>query len=330
MSKMAKRKYISEFALHMNLTHTMLLQQDDLINVGEYEYFSSENPCHIYMICRRPRILIDSTNFVVNSEEIIFAFKIQRQNEYENLELKFPNSYGTNDIKIISSFPFNTFELFKDGNLVLSGKSANLLQYLGTQSTNHLDLEVLYIGQSYGVEGARTAPDRLQSHSTLQGIYSEAIIKNPDCEIWLLLTSFEKYLLTSMDGTLKVNDEDMEKDTEHLKKVTNTFLSNDLNEQQVINFTEAALIRYFQPPYNIEYKNTFPNPAHSTYSECYDLDVNSISIEVNTENVYCQLYSTTRKTKWIHIHDFFLHSKDDRISMFDFENLLSNNSSTNE
>lgn len=303
----------------------MVLQQDDLKRVGEFNYFNADNPCHIYFICRRPRILIDPDKFIVDNEKIIFAFKIQRQNTFESIEIEVPNKYGTTEFKLTSNYPFNFFELRKDGEIILHGKSAVLLQQFGHQFTKHLDLEVLYIGQSYGVEGARTAPDRLQSHSTLQGIYSEAIIKNPDCEVWLILTSFEQILLTSMDGTMKVSEDEKNKDTEHLKKVTKTVLYDGLNEQQVINFTEAALIRYFQPPYNIEYKNTFPNPAHSTYSECYDLDINSICIEVNTENINCRLFSATIPVHWWHMHDFFLHSKDDRKSMFEYDKPLRNN-----
>jgi hypothetical protein len=314
---MTTRKYISEFALNMHLTHTMVLQQEDLKRVSEFNYFSSASPCHIYLICRRPRILIDTEKFSVDSEKITFAFKVQRQDTFENVEIEMPNKYNTVDFKLNSSYPFNFFELQRDGEVILHGKSAVLLQQFGHQFTKYLDLEVLYIGQSYGVEGARTAPERLQSHSTLQGIYHEAIIKNPDCEIWLILTSFEQILLTSMDGTMKVSDEEKEKDSEHLKKVTNTVLYEGLKEQQVINFTEAALIRYFQPPYNIEYKNTFPNPAHSTYSECYDLDINSICIEVNTEDINCRLFSETIQAHWWHMHDFFLHSKEERKSMFD-------------
>jgi len=77
--------------------------------------------------------------------------------------------------------------------------------------------------------------------------------------------------------------------------------------------------RYFQPPYNIEYKDTFPNPAHSTYSECYDLDINSICIEVETENVNCRLFSKTIPVQWWHMHSFALHSSLDRRSMFEFD-----------
>lgn len=322
---MATRKYISEFALNMHLTHTMVLQQDDLKRVGEFNYFTADSPCHIYLICRRPRILVDTENFLVNDDSIIFAFKIQRQDTFESIKIEIPNNYGSINFNLASIYPYNFFELRKDGAVILEGKSAVLLQQFGGEFTKHLDLEVLYIGQSYGVEGARTAPDRLQSHSTLQGIYSEAIIKNPDSEIWLILTSFEQILLTSMDGTMKVSEEEKLKDTEHLERVTKTVLNDGLNEQQVINFTEAALIRYFQPPYNIEFKNTFPNPAHSTYSQCYELDINSICIEADTENINCRLFSSSVPVHWRHMHNFFLHSKADRKSIFEYDKPLKEN-----
>ncbi|KQT24762.1 hypothetical protein ASG22_12320 [Chryseobacterium sp. Leaf405] len=300
----------------------MILQQEDLKRVSEFNYFTKENPCHIYLICKRPRISIDTENFIIDKDKIIFTFKIQRQNTFENIKIEIPNTYNTIDFKLTSEYPYNYFELRKNGEILLNGKSAVFLQSFGSKFTKYLDLEVLYIGQSYGVKGARTAPERLQSHSTLQGIYSEAIIKNPDCEIWLILTSFEQILLTSMDGRMRRDDEEKQKDTEHLERVTNAVLYDGLKEQQVINFTEAALIRYFQPPYNIEYKNTFPNPAHSTYSECFELDINSICIEVDTQNISCRLFSDTIPAHWWHMHNFFLHSNTERKSMFEYDKPL--------
>lgn len=139
----------------------------------------------------------------------------------------------------------------------------------------------------------------------MQGIYSEAILRNPDCEIWLLLTSFEQVLLTSMYGTEMVTEEEDHKDSEHIERVVKKVLNEGIKEQQVVNFTEAALIRYFQPSFNIEYKDTFPNPAHSTYSECYDIDLNTVSIEVNTENINCRLFSKSAPARWCHMKEFF-------------------------
>jgi|GEM_PF-3100290 len=36
-------------------------------------------------------------------------------------------------------------------------------------------------------------------------------------------------------------------------------------EQQIINITEAALINYFKPPYNVNFVENFPNVRHKGY-----------------------------------------------------------------
>lgn len=304
------------------MTHDMLLQQDDIHKVGQMGYFNENNPCHIYLIGKRPRIVLNPLDFKIENGKILLPFQIQRQDKFEKKYIEMPYADDP-EITLTCEYPYNFYEIRKsNGKQIQVGKTALLFQTLRHQDNSLLDLEILYIGQSYGTEGARTAPDRLKSHSTLQGIYSEAILRNPDSEIWMLLTSFEQILLTSIDGTMKVSEEEMKQDTEHLKKVTNTVLFDGLKEQQVINFTEAALIRYFQPPYNIEYKDTFPNPAHSTYSECYELDINSVCIELNTENINCRLYSSSVPAHWWHMKDFFLHSKTERKSMFDYDKPL--------
>jgi hypothetical protein len=121
------------------------------------------------------------------------------------------------------------------------------------------------------------------------------------------------------DGRTKFSDQEKAKDKKRFQHVYSTLMGEGINEQQKINFTEAALIRYFEPPYNKIYKDTFPNPAHSTYSQCYELDINSICIELQTsELVNCQFFSSTiPKAPW-HMKDFQLHSKAERRSMFDF------------
>ena len=181
-----------------------------------------------------------------------------------------------------------------------------------------LDLKVLYIGQSYGVEGARTAPDRLKSHSTLQGIYAEAITNNPDSEIWLALASFNQINITMIDGRTKFSKEELAADDERRPKIIDKLNWEGINEQQKINFTEAALIKYFQPKYNVVYKNSFPNPAHKTYLECYELDINSVAIEMQTaEMINCCMYSDIIEKAPCHLHHFLLNSEEDRKSMFD-------------
>lgn len=153
----------------MHMTHDMLLQQDDLHKVGKMGYFNADNPCHIYLICKRPRITLNPKDFKIENGKILLPFQIQRQDRFEKMYIEMPYQDDP-DIQLVSEYPYNFYEIKKsDGELIQAGKTALLFQTLRHQDQSLLDLEVLYIGQSYGVEGARTAPDRLKSHSTLQG-----------------------------------------------------------------------------------------------------------------------------------------------------------------
>lgn len=76
-------------------------------------------------------------------------------------------------------------------------------------------------------------------------------------------------------------------------------------------------IKYFQPPYNKIYKDTFPNPAHKTYSECYELDINSICIEMHTlDMINCRMFSEKVEKSHSHYETYLLHSKEKRKSIF--------------
>ena len=311
----------SEFAVILNLGKLMILQQGQLDEVAQANYFDENSPCHIYFVCRRPRITVDKDAFKVSKEFVDFKFLVQRQDKFENVDVKLGNPSGSEDIFIKSDYPFTVFQLWSQDEFIMGANSALFLQSFASylKSPTYLDLEILYIGQSYGVDGARTAPDRLKSHSTLQGIYAEAMAKNPDSEVWLALASFEQVNLMMFDGRTKFSEKEKEEDSKRMPIVYDKLNNEGLNEQQKINFTEAALIRYFAPPYNKIYKDSFPNPAHSTYSECYDLDINSICIEMQTAEMgLCDFYSQSIPPGPWHMKDFQLKSREERKSMFDF------------
>ena len=317
---MAKR-LPTEFAVNMNLEKMIILQQAELPLVNKLDYFDKNNPCHLYFICRRPRVSLIPEEYEVTNEYIKLMVNIHNQGKIEKKEFKFENNFKTDELELKSNYPFNSFQLINKETTLVNAKLSPFLQSFPRFYTNadFLDLEILYIGQSYGVKGARTAPDRLKSHSTLQGIYAEAMTNNPDSEIWLALASFNQINITMMDGRTKYSDEEMAKDAERRPKVLDKLNREGINEQQKINFTEAALIKYFQPPYNVIYKDSFPNPAHTTYTECYELDINAVAIEMQTaEMINCYMYSEViEKAPW-HMHNFLLNSTEERKSMFDF------------
>lgn len=311
----------SEFAINMMLDKVAILQQGDLEAINSLNYFNNESPCHIYFICKRPRVSIDKSRITATEQYIELFFKIQREESFEEFSFKIENTFKTTDISIESKYPNTRFQLLVNGEFILRASVAVFLQqfYQYLEKGDFLDLEVLYVGQSYGVEGARTAPDRLKSHSTLQNIYSKSIQNNPDCEIWLVLTSFSQINLMMFDGRTEFTEEERENDKERFQKVYDKLNWEGINEQQKINFTEAALIKYFEPPYNKIYKETFPNPAHATYSECYDLDVNAVCIELQTfeQANFCLFSQKIKSAPW-HMENFPLHSPEERKSMFDW------------
>jgi len=311
---MTKRKYITEFALSASGYFTMILQQENLKTIANSP-FSEEQPCHIYMVARRPRIMLDPSTIIVRNGVIEGDLKIQRQAVQETRSFRIRNQLGTDNIRIECLYPHTEYTIYDENdNKIASGKVAMLLTLCGNEYEDLLNLEILYIGQSYGVKGARTAPMRLQSHSTLQEIYSEAIRRAPDQDIWLLLWNFELTLITNIDGRFTPTTDQVDSDDPHVERM----FKKGITEQQQINFTEAALIKYFQPQYNIMFKDSFPNPAHKTYSECYDLDVNSVSIVLDTEHINSRLWSSEVSPKWCHYENFFLHSFSERKSILEF------------
>ena len=102
-----------------------------------------------------------------------------------------------------------------------------------------------------------------------------------------------------------------------MMNVLGSVMGDGISDQQRINFTEAALIRYFQPEYNTLFKDPFPSPVHSSYASCYDVDLNMIAVEVGSEDLGCKFWSKHVEPKWTHIAAFPLHSREQRKHMFD-------------
>lgn len=156
------------------------------------------------------------------------------------------------------------------------------------------EFEVLYIGQAYGKDGNRTAFGRLEQHATLQKILTEYRNDHPDKHIYILLLEIQKQLAMSFDGRSKEYMKTEEESDKHMKQVC----CNLPEEDQVINITEAALINYFKPEYNINFVDNFPNENHKGYRQYYDLDYNSLLVELDLEFDHApliQLYTSTNR-----------------------------------
>lgn len=305
-------KYQIENSVAMRAVFHRLIQQPDLETLEIKKQVQGEK-CHLYMICSRPRITINPRKLDINKEKISGSFTIDKGEIKDEIPFNVPNPTALNIRDYKLDFPYTDIDFLNEkGEVVSGGKSALLFPKLQTEYNSCLDLEVLYIGQAFGEGGDRIATDRLSSHSTLQKIYVDTIKTFPNKEVWIILWKFEPYVISMMGGGFHNALLNLEDSLEHMNHV----LENSITLDQQITFTEAALIRYFEPVYNKEYKTSFPNMSHSSYNQCYHLDINSVAFELDTEELFTRLYSSSKTPSTWHNQHYPLYSTKVRKDMF--------------
>lgn len=184
------------------------------------------------------------------------------------------------------------------------------------------EFEVLYIGQSYGKEGERTAFNRLASHSTLQKILTNYQSQHPDKHVYIALLEFTPNLSMSFDGLSKKYTKSEAESDKHMTDV----ICNLPKGEQIINITEAALIHYFKPEYNVNFVENFPDEHHKGYKQYFDLDYNSLVVELDMEFDNAPIIQFYTKANRVNSSfDFIrykLYNEDNRLSMYEiFRNI---------
>lgn len=317
------RKYRTEGCLNMWCISPFFVQhhnldQQDVLDLDEKHSF------HIYMICRRKRITFDPKSISYQPGKMTANFMVLDRNGPITVPFTTGISIPPPLRKIKCEYPFNQVEIVDENEELVLGFNVGHMMAMSLQDLHdpsqaeHLDLEVLYVGQAYGENGERKAPARLKNHETLLQIYSELSASAPDDEIWIALLHFEEpFLALLFDGAAELTEMSDEEDDRHLEEM----LANTISERQQICFAEAALIRYFQPKYNNTFKYNFPNPSHASYAQCYEVDLHSVSVELQFEGHGLKVYSSAVPKRHIHIASFPLHSPEVRKKMFEFDDL---------
>ncbi|HWI54753.1 MAG TPA: hypothetical protein VNT57_03610 [Desulfobacteria bacterium] len=306
---MTLRKIRNAITLNMIGKYFCLVQPEDLIHFTDN---GSVPPVQIYMITRRPRITLDPATLKVTGELITGNFRVYRGRSTESHGFTMLNQLGTSEIRIESPAPHNMFYVYDENDEVISmGKAANLIPLCKEPLEDLLDLEVMYVGQTFGLEAARTSLNKIGDIKTLQAVCSDIECKTPDQEVWLVLWHFEQ-----LSGPAAANPEFMSQEEEavFLEKI----LGQNVSLKQAENFTEAALIQFFAPEYNNTSIYNLENKAAETYPGCYSLDVDSIIIELNMEELSCRLWSPQVEPEIMHYVHFSLNSSQERENLFAF------------
>jgi hypothetical protein len=314
-----KRKFITEYALGYLNSYSSIVTAHQLLLGGRVDPEDQENlqKCHIYIIAARPIPYFNPDTLKLNNNKLSGEIRYKIDGKENAIPFEgYPWILDNKDSTIECKYPFKEIISInpdgQEGTYVPA--SALTLMYLREARKEVSDLnryEVLYVGQSIG-QGNRSALERLKSHSTLQKILALTNYDYPDREIMIFMYQFDNdQIFTSMDGRAKdANDSD-----ENEERLMNA-IHHPPTKQQKIGLIEAGLIRYFQPRYNEIFKIRFPSTKHKTLKSCRDLDVSSLVIEINCEDLNYFLYSPTVSPSIHHIAKIDLVASEKRLSFF--------------
>jgi len=317
----ARRKYFTEFGINGWNEYALLVHPSDL---GRPEIAQEDEryPFHIYAVCQHPRIRIDPASPRVAQASIDGVFIVCRGAENERVPFTIPNRLphgnpGTVRSMTVTDDGIDWAMHDGEGQRVSWGRSPMLLRTaLPFHDAN--DLEILYVGKSFGSSGERTAPSRLASHSTLQRILAD-MVRRTDVEPLLLLLNYEYQSMISMDGVTGVYGTTNEEDNAHIRQVL-AALYEDGPGHEMTSYTEAALIRHYAPTYNKQMFVTFPDAGHVSYQRLYELDLLHLSVVLETKQgpLCCFTWSESQPRLGMHIAEFELHDTKLRAGHLEF------------
>lgn len=284
---------------------------------GEHEK-SIGDRCHIYLICRHPTISFAPETFSFDGDSISGHFRYRVGGE--SSDLPFLHKFRLLDDAVsveLSKFPHSEVLSVTSAGDVVRRLPANMLclaKQFYSQRPELGKFEVLYVGQAFGNDGKKSAIDRLRNHSSLQRILAQSHKEDPDQEVFLFPFEYAQYhVITHIHSALsRTLDVELER---------NRFYSineNPLTERQQICLAEAALIRYFRPTFNKDYKLTFPQKNHKILEECYELDFSALAVEINADDFGFVLFSDEVEPSGHHISKIDLFAREERRSFFSF------------
>lgn len=311
-----QRKHVTELTINFVSKTAMTLHAADIGRLEQEpaELVQAAERCHIYLIAKRPRVWFVPDSLVVTSQRTTGRLAYSRQGQISEVNFVMEGALPEwCDAVSIDGYPHARLLMSYHGEQKKVIPAHQFILFSDLSDPTIRDLTIEYVGMAYG-DGSRSAKDRLLSHATLQAVLGDINRSEPDAQAIVVMVEFwPPQVIISMDGrdeTLDVaNDRDAFSDIERTER--------ELDEEARIRIIEAALIRYFSPPYNDTYKQKFPLPTHKILSELYQIDYSAIAVELNTEGINLRLQSMSQRAGYHHLVTLDLHDPSVRRSFFD-------------
>ncbi|EIL90515.1 hypothetical protein UU9_06904 [Rhodanobacter fulvus Jip2] len=256
--------------------------------------------CHIYFIGYLPRVLVSDSE----QHDRTVSIHLDCLGERRSVSWEFPEGAC---LRKVDGFWFVEGQ---DGQRYAPTDDQILVRL--SQQHAPLEFDVRYIGQSFGRDGSRSALDRLLSHETLQKIALRQA--PPGHQIALILVEVQpnNQLVTVLSPHADELDHDGSRIQAGLDKLFGT------SERERVALYEAAMIRYFQPEFNVEFKDSFPSTRLKILQDCYEKDFSAVIAEFCFDNIPFVLRSEKVAAAYYHVAKYNLHSEEERRTFFSF------------
>ncbi len=299
--KFGEKQFDVEHALSMFATSNVVMPafaiyEDDIIK----KYKKQLQTCHIYLIGLLPKI--DFVGAKQDGRDLVTSFEVLAKRH----DLRWPLPQGAS---LLGGGEEPWYVTDNEGNHSFPSDDTMITQLIKEEKVTY-DFEVLYIGQAFGDDGSRNALDRLKKHETLQKIALQGTPAGYALTLLMLEIVPANRMITMFNPFAK----DKEHGSERIAKGID-FLFH-ATEAERTTLYEASFIRYFQPKYNKEFKNSFPSTNMKVLADCYAKDIAAITAEINFDNLPFRLYSPTVRPKASHIAHHDLHDNDARKVFF--------------
>ena len=292
------KKFDVEHALNTFATSFVVIPAEAIYEQEALKQFQELlKTCHIYMIGAMPNV-----EFIGAREE-----KESLVTSYKVAELERELRWEMPSKGVLKEQDNMWYVIDENGNRFFPSETT-ALQRLNNEQ-NAIAFDVLYIGQSYGKDGSRNALDRLLKHETLQKISLKGVPEKHKLYLLLLEIQTGNRMITAFNPWAKEKDHGAQRIKSGINKLFDT------SEAERITLYEASFIRYFQPQYNVEFKESFPSTNMKSLRDCYDKDFSALISEICIDELPFKMFTKTVTAKQYHIAKHDLHD-DEALKMF--------------
>lgn len=292
------KRFDIEHALNMYATSFVLMPAFGIYEKEIVAAYKSElAKCHIYIIGTMPKI--ETVDQCLENGRLIIGMLVGGKRH----ELAWPMPEGVEMVETERGW----FIKKDDGYWAPSDEE--MAQRLNAEQ-DAIRFEVLYIGQAYGKDGSRNALDRLLKHETLQRISVRGV--PADQRLTLLMLEIEpgNRMISLMNPWAENTKDGSGRIAAGLDKLFGT------SDAERVTLYEASLIRHFQPPFNKEFKKSFPSTNLKVLADCYDKDFSALVSEICIDELPFKMTSDAVPPSQYHIAKFDLHEDQARQVFF--------------